>query len=190
MQAKKQKVVPAAIDIFLNQGIGETSMADIARNASLAAETVYGVFPRKNDILRVVGAANKAAAAGSLNERLQETPVATPTRCCAAPRRSSPPAATRCSWSPKPGAWPCTTKELNGVIRDVFDALRNQWVELATRMAAEGQLPDGADPESVGSTLGCLIVGHMVLSLLHEVIPDHLHRGLRELRSRIASPAS
>ena len=29
-------------------------------------------------------------------------------------------------------------------MRDVLLSLQNQWVELATRMAEEGQLPDGA----------------------------------------------
>jgi hypothetical protein len=48
-------------------------------------------------------------------------------------------------------------------------------------MAAEGRLPDGADPQDVGRTLSCVIVGYMVQSLLCDVTPDHIHRGLRAL---------
>ncbi|MFL6109910.1 MAG: TetR/AcrR family transcriptional regulator [Catenulispora sp.] len=187
-QAKqdRQKIVLAAIDIFLQQGIGETSMEDIARRAGLATETVYNAFPRKNDILRIIGAANKAAAAGSLDELLQESPVATP------PEMLLRTASFFTSGGPAmrmvPQAWGVALydQEINGVIHDVLDQLQHQWIELATRMADEGQLPEGADPGSVGRTLGCLIVGYMVMSLLHDVTPEHLHRGLLELRGRVA----
>lgn len=183
----RQKVVMTAIDIFLQQGIGETSMEDIIQKAGLPTETVYNLFPRKNDILRIVGAANKAAAAGSLDELLQESPVTTPDEMLR--RTATFFTAGGDTMRMVPQAWGVALydKEINGVIRDVFDGLQNQWVELATRMADEGQLPEGADPESVGRTLGCLIVGYMVLSLLHDVTPDHLHRGLLELGRRTVS---
>jgi TetR/AcrR family transcriptional regulator, transcriptional repressor of aconitase len=183
----RQKVVLAAIDIFLSQGIGETSMEDIARRAGLATEKVYDIFPRKNDILRIIGAANKAAASGSLDELLQESPVTTPDEMLL--RTASFFTAGGDAMRMVPQAWGVALydKEINTVIRDVFDGLQNQWVELAKRMADEGQLPDGADPESVGRTLGCLIVGYMVLSLLHDVTPEHLHRGLQELRRRVTT---
>lgn len=183
----RQKVVLTAIDIFLKQGIGETSMEDIARQAGLATETVFQLFPRKNDILRIIGAANKAAAAGSLDELLKESPVTTPDEMLR--RTASFFTAGGDAMRMVPQAWGVALydSEINGVIRDVFEGLQNQWVELATRMADEGQLPEGTDPESVGRTLGCLIVGYMVLSLLHDVTPEHLHRGIQELRHRVAN---
>jgi AcrR family transcriptional regulator len=177
----RQLIVQAAIDCFVQQGVTETSMEDIVQKSGLSSAAVLGYFPRKNDVLRVVGAANKAAAAGMLTQLLQETPVTTPDEMLG--RSATFFSAGGDAMRIVPQAWgvALADEEINGVMRDVLMSLQDQWVELASRMAAEGQLPDGADPEDVGRTLGCIIIGYMVQSMLSDVSPEHIHRGLKAL---------
>lgn len=180
-QRDKQLIVQAAIDCFVQQGVSETSMEDIIQKSGLSPEAVLGYFPRKNDVLRVVGAGNKAAAAGMLTQLLQENPVTTPDQMLG--RSATFFTAGGDAMRIVPQAWGVALcdDEINGVMRDVLMSLQDQWVELASRMAAEGQLPDGADPQDVGRTLGCIIIGYMVQSLLSDVTPEHIHRGLGAL---------
>lgn len=180
-QRDRQLIVQAAIDCFVRKGIFETSMEDIAQNSGLSSEVVLEHFPRKNDVLRVVGAGNKAAAGGMLAQLLQETPVATPDEMLG--RSATFFSAGGDMMRIVPQAWGVALcdDEINGVIHDVLTDLQDQWIQLSGRMVAEGRLPDGADPQDVGRTLSCVIVGYMVQSLLCDVTPDHIHRGLRAL---------
>ena len=52
--ARRRRVVDAARDLFLEQGYGATSIADIARRADVSAQTVYGAFESKAGVLAKV----------------------------------------------------------------------------------------------------------------------------------------
>jgi AcrR family transcriptional regulator len=48
------RIVQAARDLFVAQGYGRTTMADVARTAGVAVETVYAAFRNKPALLRQV----------------------------------------------------------------------------------------------------------------------------------------
>jgi AcrR family transcriptional regulator len=48
------RIVAAARDLFVAQGYGRTTMADVARTAGVAVETVYAAFRNKPALLRQV----------------------------------------------------------------------------------------------------------------------------------------
>jgi AcrR family transcriptional regulator len=50
----RQRIVQAAHDLFVSQGYGSTTIADIARAAGVAVETVYAAFRNKHTLLRQV----------------------------------------------------------------------------------------------------------------------------------------
>jgi len=52
------RIIRAAHDLFINEGYGRTTIADIARVAGVAVETVYAAFRNKPTLLRQVWYAN------------------------------------------------------------------------------------------------------------------------------------
>lgn len=50
----RQRIIQAAHDLFVDRGYGKTTIADVARTAGVAAETVYGAFRNKPTLLRQV----------------------------------------------------------------------------------------------------------------------------------------
>jgi AcrR family transcriptional regulator len=183
-QQERQLIVQAAVGCFIKNGMAETSMADVVEGSGLPAEEVHRHFPAKNDIIRALGAVNKAAAAGMLKDLLAEKrlPGADEMLGRSASFFSSG-AANNGPMSVVPQAWGVALydDEINVLMRGVLGELQDLWVELARRMAEEGRLPNGADPEDVGRTFGCIIVGYMVQSLLSDVQPEHLRRALHTL---------
>jgi TetR/AcrR family transcriptional regulator, transcriptional repressor of aconitase len=181
---ERQQVVDAAVNCFIEHGIAAASMDDIIEESGLSPEVVHQHFATKNDILRVLGARNKIAAGGVLREVLQETPlppvdeiVARVATFFEASLESGDPVGVA------PQAWGVAMydDEVDVIMRDVFADLRDLWIQLATRMADEGQLPDDADPQDVGRTLMAIVIGFMVQSLLSDSKATHVSRALQVL---------
>jgi AcrR family transcriptional regulator len=53
-QQTRAQIIRAAHDLFLANGYGRTTIADIARHAGVAVETVYAAFRNKRTLLRQV----------------------------------------------------------------------------------------------------------------------------------------
>ena len=53
-QKTRQRVIDVAHDLFINQGYGRTTIADIARGADVSVETVYSAFGNKAALLRKI----------------------------------------------------------------------------------------------------------------------------------------
>jgi AcrR family transcriptional regulator len=53
-QETRQRVIDAAHDLFIGQGYGRTTIADIARDAGVSVETIYSAFGNKAALLRKV----------------------------------------------------------------------------------------------------------------------------------------
>jgi AcrR family transcriptional regulator len=53
-QETRQRIIDVAHDLFLSQGYGRTTIADIARGAGVSVETVYSAFGNKAALLRKV----------------------------------------------------------------------------------------------------------------------------------------
>jgi len=50
----RQRIIRAAHDLFVHQGYGRTTIADVARTAGVALETVYAAYRNKPALLRQV----------------------------------------------------------------------------------------------------------------------------------------
>ena len=50
----RRRIIQAAHDLFVGMGYGSTTIADIARTAGVAVETVYAAFRNKHTLLRQV----------------------------------------------------------------------------------------------------------------------------------------
>ena len=50
----RQRVMDVAHDLFVSQGYGRTTIADIARSTNVSVETVYSAFGSKSGLLRKV----------------------------------------------------------------------------------------------------------------------------------------
>jgi len=50
----RQRIIRAAHDLFVHQGYGRTTIADVARTAGVAPETVYAAYRNKPALLRQV----------------------------------------------------------------------------------------------------------------------------------------
>jgi AcrR family transcriptional regulator len=53
-QKTRQRIIDVAHDLFIDQGYGRTTIADIARGADVSVETVYSAFGNKAALLRRV----------------------------------------------------------------------------------------------------------------------------------------
>ena len=53
-QETRQRVIDVAHDLFIRQGYGRTTIADIARGADVSVETIYSAFGNKAALLRKV----------------------------------------------------------------------------------------------------------------------------------------
>jgi len=70
--ARSQRVVEAAIGVFLRYGYARTTMADIAEAAGLSRPTLYLTFPDKEGVFRAVMETMVAAKIGAIREGLRK----------------------------------------------------------------------------------------------------------------------
>jgi len=178
---KRKLILQAAVDCFVRQGFSETSMQDIVQESGLSSEVVLGLFPSKLDVLRVAGNANASSAYTMLSGLLEESSLAPVPELVG--RSAEFISAVGDPMRMVPQIWGVAAydAEVNGLVSPVLVELQNYWISLSKRMSDEGRLPDGADPEDLGRVLACLITGYMVQSVLNDVEPGQLRRGLRAL---------
>ena len=51
MKDLRPKILEAAVQVFMRYGVGRTRMGDIAKEAGLVRQTLYKVYPSKDDVL-------------------------------------------------------------------------------------------------------------------------------------------
>lgn len=52
MNEREEKILDAAIGVFLRYGVQRSSMSDIAKEANVARQTLYNAFASKDEVLR------------------------------------------------------------------------------------------------------------------------------------------
>lgn len=180
-EQNRLRIIGAAIGAFSKRGFPESSMEDIVRESGVAPEVAYDLFPGKYDVLKVLGDLNKMAATGMLDGVTKESPLPPTDEIVArvadffeSMAESGAPAGI----APQAMGLALYDEEVNVIIQDVFAALRASWDALAVRMAAEGRLPEGTEPEDVGATLLTVALGFMSHSMIGGVNAGSLRRGL------------
>ncbi|MFZ2089806.1 MAG: TetR/AcrR family transcriptional regulator [Desulfobaccales bacterium] len=71
-KATKARISRAALNLFVEKGVAETTVRDIAEAAGVAEGTLYRHFAGKDDLAWELYATNYAAFAGELDRRQQE----------------------------------------------------------------------------------------------------------------------
>jgi AcrR family transcriptional regulator len=181
---QRQAIVQTAVGLFVKQGLPITSMEDIVAQSGLPSDVVYGHFPRKNDLLRVLGDLNKIAATGALRQLLAQPTLPTVDELVGklgvffeeSVRTGDPVGVTPQGWGV--ALYDDEVKEIMG---GVVVELRETWIEVVARLIAEGRLPAEADPQDVGRAFFSLFLGFMVQNLLGDVTSDHLQRALKAI---------
>jgi AcrR family transcriptional regulator len=52
IEARRDDILNAALDLFASRGVEETTMSDIAEDAGISAGAIYRYFPGKDDLIR------------------------------------------------------------------------------------------------------------------------------------------
>lgn len=180
----QQRIVFAAIDVFVRNGFPESGVDDVVEASGLPSETVRRYFPTKYDLIGAVGAVNKAAATGMLKELMLEETL--PSLDDIVGRVGDFFDGMAIGGGPA-GLAPQATgvalydETLKAIMQDVNAALVDGWTRLAARLVELGRLPRDTDPADVGATLFCLVIGYMSQRLLGNATSDNLRRGMRAL---------
>jgi AcrR family transcriptional regulator len=180
----QQRIVQAAIGVFVRDGFPESTLDDVVTASGLPGEVVRRYFPTKYELIGAVGAVNKAAATGMLMELMQEKTL--PSLDDIVGRVGDFFDGMAVGGGPA-GLAPQATgialydDILKAIMQDVNAALIDGWTRLAARLVELGRLPRDTDPADVGATLFCLVIGYMSQRLLGNATSDNLRGGLRAL---------
>lgn len=185
LEQRRQHILDAARRCFARKGFYETSMQDVFRESGLSAGAVYRYFKSKDDLIQAIAAQAFSQVTSVIDEALAQDPMPgldeiMGTLAEAAFRLSGPDGQTRIAVS----AWAAALHdpEMGAVVRDVLGQFRGSWVKVAQRLADEGRLTQGADPDAVGAALFSLMPGFMLqYLLLGDVKPDMIRAALGEL---------
>lgn len=168
LAARRQQILDAARRCFVTDGFHATSMQQVIGEAGLSVGAVYRYFPSKNDL--IVGIARQLA--DGIATQLQSL--------AEAPERSlvdimdGAIGVVDANTGPD-GALPIAVQVwaeaqrdpvLRRLAQEIYGQIVEVYVRIAERAVARGELPAGADPEAVGSTLAGLVLGYGLLRLL------------------------
>ncbi|GIH19777.1 TetR/AcrR family transcriptional regulator [Rugosimonospora africana] len=171
---RRAEILAAATRRFAHQGFHATSMADIISESGLSAGAVYRYFPSKEDLISAV-AETTLSTADEVFARLLAggaTPspehVVTMMIDAIIGRVTNDPATgidlTRVIM--QVWAEALRNHELRIRVNDAYYRLRGHFAEVARRWQAAGNLPAGADPDSVGAAMLSLVQGFALQRLL------------------------
>jgi AcrR family transcriptional regulator len=183
----RERILRAALELFSRQGIGATSLADVARRSGVSRVTIYRYFPDKQALAGEVFILGDQAFRRGLQELRQRTDV-TPERVI---RVIGEGLATLPPNDPAAGIdelrrlYPEAYRRFQSVRTTTLDALFDGLFELAGR---QGTLRPGLDRRLVEAVFSELVVGFFdkpaFISLgmtgleLYEAVSDLLLHGL------------
>jgi AcrR family transcriptional regulator len=169
MAARREQILEAARRCVLRNGFHRTSMQDVIAEARLSVGAVYRYFPSKNDI--IIGIADMYA--GQVAESFA-TLVEDPDRSLVEVMQDAVDVVEENTTGPDGLAriavqvWAEAMRdETMAALTDrVYALLRGNFVRLARRAVATGELPPDTDPEASGAALFALVLGYVVQRLL------------------------
>lgn len=181
-EKNRLRIIGAGINQFLTRGFPGSSIEEIIADSGVEPDVAKALFPSKYDVLKVLGDLNKMAATGMLDGVTAEDELPPNDEIIARVAdffegmvASGAPAGI----APQAMGLSLFDEGVNAIMQDVIKALRASWVRLAVRMAAEGRLPEGTEPEDVANTFFTLVIGFMTSNMIADVSAGNLRRGLR-----------
>jgi AcrR family transcriptional regulator len=169
LTARREQVLAAARTCFLRNGLHNTSMQDLIREADLSVGAVYRYFKSKNDIINTIA----ENVAGSLIVKLEAIAARRPPPTLAdvmdqvlevideqlQPDGNFPLALQ---------IWAEATLDpaVDVIVRERYRGMRAVFVQIARHAAERGELPEGADVEAVSAVLFGMMPGFALQRLL------------------------
>ena len=163
LAARREQILAAARSCFLRNGLHNTSMQDLIREAGLSVGAVYRYFKSKNEIISAIS----QGVAGGLAIELTEL-VATELPLLDAMSRLldvvdsqvGPDGNFRLAlqvWSEA-----VLDPAIGAIVRDRLVELREPFRTIARQAVRRGELPAGTDPEAISAVLFGTALGYVV----------------------------
>lgn len=168
LERRRQQILDAARRCFIRKGFHLTSMQDVFAESGLSAGAVYRYFKSKNEIIHAIATERQGIAVQLLERILKEDPLPPfeeiIERFLTLVQSMLDDGTLRVA--PQVWAEALHDPTYREIVSGLFVGLRSSWTSLAVRMRDAGRLPEGADPEAIGTSLMCLMPGFVMQRLL------------------------
>lgn len=188
LTARREQILEAARVCFLRNGLHNTSMQDLIREADLSVGAVYRYFKSKNEIIGAIA----ASVAGTLSVYVEELARRTPRLPIGevmslvldvldvqiGPNGNFPIALQ---------VWAEATRDpaIAEIVRDRYESTRSAFTVIAEMAVDAGELPPDTDVAAVGSALFGMVPGYALQRLLVGYPDKETYlRGIRTLLNR------
>ncbi|MEN3318835.1 MAG: TetR/AcrR family transcriptional regulator, transcriptional repressor of aconitase [Mycobacterium sp.] len=180
--ARRQQIVDAARQCFLEDGFQATSMKDILSAAQLSAGAVYNYFASKDDLIVAISQEALAEVAGTF-ERMRESELPPLDEALTTVFAHRPPMNTqRESAKLLVQVWAESLRSptLSAKVVPIFEGVRDVFAELVTAYQKRGTISAAVAPETVGDVLLATLHGIILRrAMIDDVDIDALRDGLR-----------
>jgi AcrR family transcriptional regulator len=188
------RLVFAAMKLFLEKGYGSTSVQDILREAKANAGSLYHAFPTKQDVLlAVLGRYRDGIGPMLLGPAWAgiDDPIERIFALLAQYRRALE--ITDCSYGCPIGSLALELHEPDPPVRELLAANFDGWVDAVKTCldAARDRLPKGADTRALGQFILTVMEGGVMQSRTHRTLEafDASVSGLRDYLDRLQADA-
>ena len=188
LTARREQILEAARVCFLRNGLHNTSMQDLIREAGLSVGAVYRYFKSKNEIISAIA----ESVAGALTAYLEELARLEP-RVPIGEAMSLVLDVVDVQIGPNGNfpialqVWAEATRDpaIAEIVRHRYDDMQSTFAMMARRAVEAGELPPDADVEAVASALFGMIPGFALQRLLVGYPDKETYlRGIRTLLNR------
>jgi AcrR family transcriptional regulator len=167
LAARRQQILDAARICFLRNGFHQTSMQDVIAEAGLSVGAVYRYFPSKAEIVEAIAEQYadqiwaELAALADEERPLLELMTAAIDVIDGAAGPEGPLRMAIQVWSEA-----LRDKRIAATAAKVYTRFRENFVRVARRAVARGDLPAGTDPRATGAALFSLVIGYGLQKVL------------------------
>lgn len=188
LTARREQILEAARVCFLRNGLHNTSMQDLIREAGLSVGAVYRYFKSKNEIISAIAESVAGTLTAYLDELARQEPrlpigdamslVLDVVDVQVGPNGNFPIALQ---------VWAEATRDpaIGEIVKHRYDGMRSAFTEMARRAVEAGELRPDADVEAVGAALFGMIPGYALQRLLVGRPDKETYlRGVRTLLNR------
>lgn len=167
LAARRQQILDAARICFLRNGFHLTTMQDVIAEAGLSVGAVYRYFPSKAEIVEAIAEQYAEQLWGQLATLADEERPVVELMTAAigvVDGASGPDGPLRLAiqvWSEA-----LRDKRIAETAARVYTRFRDNFVRVARRAVASGELPRGTDPRAMGAALFSLVIGYGLQKVL------------------------
>jgi AcrR family transcriptional regulator len=170
LAARRQQILDAATRCFARNGIHQTSMQDVIKEAGLSVGAFYRYFSSKAELIQAIGIGKVGLVLETLDRRMSVEPMPPLEEILEAILEQldlnldddeGPARIAVQVWGQA-----VHDAELRAVVANVYGEVRAHVTKLAQRAQASGQLPADTDAASIGAALFGLMQGYILQRLL------------------------